>query len=95
MLTVSSRVLTQHGAKYVQQLCKHWAHKLPADFTNNAGVVTFEDAVGTMKVDAEGITVTLSGEDREALDKMKDVVSIHLDRFAFREAPLTYDWDWG
>jgi hypothetical protein len=24
--------------------------------------------------------------------RMREVVSSHLDRFAFREAPLTFDW---
>ena len=28
------------------------------------------------------------------LEAMKGVVARHLDRFAFREAPLTFDWAW-
>jgi hypothetical protein len=30
--------------------------------------------------------------DADNLARMKDVVAKHLDRFAFREAPLTFDW---
>ena len=29
---------------------------------------------------------------RDELDGLKGAVSRHLDRFAFREAPLTFDW---
>jgi hypothetical protein len=30
-----------------------------------------------------------------ALERMKGVVANHLDRFAFREAPLTFHWSTG
>lgn len=28
----------------------------------------------------------------EDVDRMREVVAAHLDRFAFREAPLEFDW---
>ncbi|MGP2407982.1 DUF2218 domain-containing protein, partial [Listeria monocytogenes] len=28
----------------------------------------------------------------EDASRMREVVASHLDRFAFREAPLTFDW---
>jgi hypothetical protein len=94
MNEVQARVATASGAKYVQQLCKHWAHKLPVELEGDTGVVTFVGVVATMAADAEAIQVSLRGEDREQVDRLKDVVAQHLDRFAFREAPLTYDWTW-
>lgn len=94
MNQVEARVPTASGGKYVQQLCKHWAHKLPVELEGDCGVVTFVGAVATMKADAEAIDVSVRGEDREQIDRLKDVVAQHLDRFAFREAPLTYDWAW-
>jgi uncharacterized protein len=87
-------VPTKTGAKYVQQLCKHWAHKLPVTFEEDTGVVTFDSAVATMKAEAQSIEVSIRGEDREAIERLKDVVARHLDRFAFREAPLAFDWTW-
>ena len=98
MTEVQARVPTTSGSKYVQQLCKHWSHKLPVELEGEAdpvsGTVTFDGAVATMKADAEAIDITLRGEDRAKLDQLKDVVAQHIDRFAFREAPLTYDWSW-
>lgn len=94
MTQVEARVPTASGGKYVQQLCKHWSHKLPVELDGDIGVVTFVGAVATMKADAEAIDVSVRGEDREQVDRLKDVVAQHLDRFAFREAPLTYDWAW-
>lgn len=94
MTQVEAHVATASGGKYVRQLCKHWAHKLPVELEGDTGVVTFEGAVATMAAGAEEIHVTVSGQDHETVDRLKDVVAGHIDRFAFREAPLTYDWAW-
>ena len=94
MSEVQARVPTASGEKYVQQLCKHWSHKLPVELDGATGVVTFDGAVTTMKADAEAIHVSVVGDDREMVDRLKEVVAQHIDRFAFREAPLTYDWVW-
>jgi len=94
MTQVEARVPTTSGGKYVQQLCKHWSHKLPVELDGDTGVVTFVGAVATMTAGADTIEVSVRGEDREQVDRLKDVVAQHLDRFAFREAPLTYDWAW-
>jgi hypothetical protein len=94
MIEARAIVPTQSGGKYVQQLCKHWSHKLPVQLEGNTGVVTFAAAVTTMKAGDGAIEVVVRGENREAIEGLKDVVARHLDRFAFREAPLTFDWTW-
>ena len=40
----------------------------------------------------EGIAITLVTGDRERNEHMRGVIERHIDRFAFREAPLTYEW---
>lgn len=92
--TVEAHVATPNGGKFVRQLCKHWSHKLPVEVDGDTGTVTFPTAVATVAAGPDAIHVSLSGEDRAGLDKLKDVVADHLDRFAFREAPLTYEWKW-
>jgi hypothetical protein len=39
-----------------------------------------------------GLEVTVESAAAETVERLKGVVSSHLDRFAFREAPLTFDW---
>lgn len=85
-------VPTAHASKYMQQLCKHWSHRLVVDFDAERGVVTFPEAKATMLAGAEGLSVELTAESKEIVDRMKGVLSSHLDRFAFREAPLAFDW---
>ena len=49
-------------------------------------------AVLEMRADSETLDVGLTVTDGEDVERMRGVVSSHLDRFAFREAPLTFDW---
>lgn len=85
-------VPTENGWKYLQQLCKHWAHKLDVELTDHKGVVRFPEAIATMTSDAGALTVEIEAQSPDVLERMKGVVSSHLDRFAFREAPLPFDW---
>jgi uncharacterized protein len=88
-------VTTGNAAKYMQQLCKHWSHKLEVDLTGERGVVRFPASVATFDAGADALQVMIEGEDSEVVERMKGVVASHLDRFAFREAPLKFDWRGG
>lgn len=95
-------VPTQHAARYLNQLCKHWAHTLAVDLEGDVGQITFPaDARGANWPAAATVTLTASDTvltcriDASAagqLDGLKGALSRHLDRFAFREAPLPFDW---
>ena len=41
------------------------------------------------------LDVRIDASSPEQRDHMKGVVARHLDRFAFREAPLAFDWQDG
>jgi hypothetical protein len=92
MPIVSANIPTANASKYIQQLCKHWSHRLEVDFTEQKGVVRFPDAVVTLVVQPDDLTVTIDAQEKETVERMKGVVASHLDRFAFREAPLKFDW---
>ncbi len=85
-------VPTENGWKYLQQLVKHWSHKLDVELGEKAGIVRFAEATATMNADEAGLTVAIEATSPEVLERMKGVVSSHLDRFAFREAPLPFEW---
>ena len=95
-------VPTASGSKYLQQLCKHWAHNLAVDFTPEQGIVTFPhdargadwpgDGVVTMIARAEVLECRIDASAEEQLNGLKGALARHLDRFAFREAPLRFDW---
>ena len=92
MPTAKASVPTANAAKYTQQLCKHWSHKLEVDLSVEKGVVRFPAAVVTLEAGADALEVTIEGEESDEVERLKGVVASHLDRFAFREAPLPFEW---
>ena len=95
-------VPTGSASRYLQQLCKHWQHNLAVDFTADHGTVVFpKDARGadfpgdglvTFDAGPDTLTVRIGATSPDQLDGLKGAVARHLDRFAFREAPLAFDW---
>ncbi|MCJ2181166.1 DUF2218 domain-containing protein [Novosphingobium sp. 1949] len=94
MSALTATVATPNAGKYMRQLCKHWSHKLDTKVEGDVGTVTFPSATAVLAAGPEAIVITISGEDRAAVEPLGDVVARHIDRFAFREAPLTYRWEW-
>lgn len=86
MYNVETRVPTVHASRYLQQLCKHWTHRLSVVFTPLAGRVQFnEQAQCVLTADASGLDVLISAPDAAEASKLGRVVIEHLQRFAFRE----------
>lgn len=100
--SATALVPTASASKYLQQLCKHWEHNLQVEFTPDNGTVIFPrdargadhpgDAVATFNVAETGLEVRIDASSEEQLEGLKGAVARHLDRFAFREAPLAFDW---
>jgi hypothetical protein len=86
-----ARVETERASIYLQQLCKHFAHKRPVEFTPERGQIAL--GAGTCRLDAaEGVlTIRAEAADAEKLIQLQDVIARHLERFAFR-SPVTLDW---
>jgi hypothetical protein len=91
MPIAKASVPTTNAAKHLQQLCKHWSHKLEVELVDRKGVVRFPAAIVTLNAEADALQVAIEG-DKSEVERMKRVVATHLDRFAFREAPLRFDW---
>lgn len=88
-----ARVPTASASRYLQQLGKHWSHKMTVTFSPEEATIEFPDGSRLdMRADAETLDLALSVAAGADIDRMREVVSSHLDRFAFREAPLTFDW---
>ncbi|HYD04906.1 MAG TPA: DUF2218 domain-containing protein [Reyranella sp.] len=100
--SATATVPTGNASRYLQQLCKHWSHNLAVTFTAEEGTVTFPrdvrgnafpgEAVLTLRARETGLEVRIDATSGEQLEGLKGAVARHLDRFAFREAPLTFDW---
>lgn len=98
----TARVPTANGSRYLQQLCKHWSHNLAVEFTAENGKVVFPrnargadwpaDATLLLSAGGDNLECRLEASAEGQLEALKGAVARHLDRFAFREAPLQFDW---
>ena len=102
MDSATASVPTSSGSKYLQQLCKHWSHNLTVEFTADHGTVIFPrdargadhpgDGLVTFDASFDALQVRIDASSPAQLEGLKGAVARHLDRFAFREAPLAFDW---
>ncbi|MBT2134758.1 DUF2218 domain-containing protein [Croceibacterium sp. LX-88] len=93
--TATGLALCAKPERYIQQLVSHWSHKMATSYDDGdgMGVFPFSDTeTAIMTARPEGIAITLTTGDAERNVHMRGVIERHIDRFAFREAPLTYEW---
>ncbi|AOF93135.1 DUF2218 domain-containing protein [Sinorhizobium sp. RAC02] len=92
MIESAAYLKTEHGSKYLVQLCKHFAHKVDVTYSDNHGKCRFDRGVATLDADAAGLRVTVKADDEESLGWGQSVIESHLVRFAFREELGAFDW---
>jgi hypothetical protein len=87
LLSSEARVATDAARRYLGQLCKHFQHKLPVVFDQRHGRIEFE--AGSCELDAVPdagmLVMRVFASDEAALARLEEVVSRHLERFAFRD----------
>lgn len=98
----TATVPTTSASRYLQQLCKHWSHNMAVEFDASTGRVVFPrdargadwpgDGLFTMTATPDALVCRIEATAAGQLEGLKGAVARHLDRFAFREAPLTFDW---
>ena len=95
MPIAKASVSTVHGAKYMQQLCKHWSHKLEVDLSEQRGVVKFPAAVATFEPGADALQVTIESEEGEAVDERRGRLASRPVRVPRSAAAVRLGLAWG
>lgn len=101
--TSTARVPTTNGKRYAAQLGKHWAHNLSVEEDVDVRRITFPrdargadwpgNGVATLDPSPGTLTCRIEASAPGQLEALKAAIERHIDRFAFREAPLAYDWE--
>ncbi len=91
MLIATTSVKTDHAAKYLQQLCKHFAHKVDVEYDAVTGKAAFPSGACHMTADEEGLHVRCEADTEDALMMSKVIFEKHIVRFAWREE-IELDW---
>lgn len=87
----TAEIQTEHASKYLQQLCKHFAHKRPVTFDEQAGTISLMSGDCHLRAAGPQLQITVAAPEAEQLAQLEDVVVRHLIRFAFREE-LQFEW---
>ena len=90
----SAEIPTPRASRYLQQLCKHFAHKLPVACDPAVGRISFSIGECDLRADEQRLRLDLTAPDGSQMAQLKDVVIRHLLRFAFREE-LAVAWQEG
>ena len=86
-----ARVRTDKASSYLQQLCKHFGHKIPATFDEAKGQLTFPSGECRLTAEPGLLVIEVETPDPAQIAQLADVIERHLLRFAFREE-LVLDW---
>jgi Uncharacterized protein conserved in bacteria len=80
-------VATPNASRYLQQLCKHFAHKVTVEYTPQEAKVDFPFGDCRMWADEAELRIECASDSEDALARARFVIDDHLGRFAWREKP--------
>ncbi len=84
---------TPNAARHAEQLFKHLRHKSDASsYAEGTAKFDFQGATANLRSTPEGLVISCAAVDLAGLGRAKQVIEIHLLRFALREElkPLTW-----
>ncbi len=86
-MQANTLLTTQNADRYLGTLCKHFGHKVPVTYENGSGRIELPFGQCTLNAHATGLSLSATADDKSKLDKTIEVITSHLERFAFRENP--------
>ncbi|OAN73540.1 hypothetical protein A8B78_18250 [Jannaschia sp. EhC01] len=90
-MNTSTSFETERASRYLKSLCQHFGQKVDAECDDTSGWVQFRIGRCDMTADDSKLALTVSADDPKHLDQVVQIVTSHLERFAFRENP-SLDW---
>ncbi|MBO0345601.1 DUF2218 domain-containing protein [Roseibium limicola] len=91
MYTVEATFKTAFASKYLQQLCKHFAHKVSVEFTPEKGEVQFPFGFCCIQANGDELSFAARTDELKKTEMVKGVIDSHLVKFAWRE-DVALDW---
>jgi len=84
-------VTTAFGSKYINKLCKHFTHRVTAEWSDDKGTVFFDMGICVMTATDDLLSVVCTAETGSDLDEILDTMKRHFDCFAVKDQ-LVLDW---
>lgn len=92
MTHVNGTYETENASKYLQQLCKHFGHKVDVDYDQTAGRVAFPFGTAHISATPQDLRVSCEIADEAVIEQFHHVIDSHLAKFAFRENFESMAW---
>lgn len=90
--TKTGHFKTPNASKYLQQLCKHFAHKVEVRYDPTSAEVAFPMGQAVLKADDTRLEAVVTGSSEDEAIRAQGIIDSHLVRFAFREDFVRMDW---
>ncbi|NNJ69042.1 MAG: DUF2218 domain-containing protein [Boseongicola sp.] len=87
MFTHTAQITTDRASTYLQQLCKHFGHKVEVRFDPQSGHIALPFGTCDLAAANSTLDLTVVAQTQADLTKTARVIANHLERFAFRENP--------
>ena len=91
MIVQEARIAMEFPGRMISKLCKHFRHKVPAEWDNHAGRVDFQPGLCLLTAEADHLHVRIEGADDKEIGRMHFVLEDHMRRFV-RGEELTITW---
>lgn len=76
---------TQHASNHLQQLCKHFGHKVDVKFDETRGTAALPCGETELIATAAQLGVTIALPHPSLADQGRHIIDSHLKAFAYRE----------
>lgn len=82
MPAMTAQVTTDQASRYLNRLCKHFSHKVPATWDGHHGRLDFDIGQCRLEAGNERLVLHCQARDQGLLAELGQVVASHLERFA-------------
>ena len=90
-LVKSAHCKTTSASKYLKRLCKHFNHRVPAQWTETEGRVEFDIGVSHFSVSGDNLNIVCHAQTNDDMAEVVDTIDRHFVRFAKADS-LTLTW---
>lgn len=94
MIVQEARIATELPGRMILKLCKHFRHKVPAEFDEHIGRVDFQPGlcIFTAEAEAKILHIRIEGADEKEIGRMHYVLEDHIQRF-MRDREMALPWE--
>ena len=85
MPEMNAKVTTEESGRLINRLCKHFSHKIKAEWTESEGLLTFSIGQCQLSDRDDHLFLACSATSESELQELGEVVASHLIRFAGAE----------